>query len=127
MNGKRKSTTKQSVIHTITIGSCSAIIELKASNSGYKFLTYRIVRSFVTSTNRTNSSACLFESNEQDVIDTVRAASAWIRANAKAVLAGEWPASLPADSQQADSGTDRRQGESSSRVHPHPDAPAPTA
>jgi hypothetical protein len=99
MNGKKQSSANQTIVHTISVGPCSATIELKASNTGYTFLTYRLERGFVTSTNRKNKSGCFFESNEQSVIETVRAASAWIRANANDVPAVERPVSQPTDSQ----------------------------
>jgi hypothetical protein len=80
MPEKKRTNNKNAPEHTIRCGSITASIFHRQSNAGYTYLDFQIGRVFVNrSTNREVHGNAFYENNEQDLIQTVQEACAWIR------------------------------------------------
>ena len=99
MNNKKQASAKQTVIHTIQVGDVVAEIRLKKSNSGFSYLDYTLERSFTTSTNKQSRGSTFFAVNQEDLIQAVEDASAWIRSKANAAPTMDALAEQTADTQ----------------------------
>jgi hypothetical protein len=99
MNNKKQANAKPTAIHTIRVGEVVAEIHSKTSNSGYPYLAYSLQRSYITSTGKQNCGSNFFATNEHDLLEAVRAASAWIRAKVNAAPPVDAPTGQPAGDQ----------------------------
>ena len=81
MNEKKKQAApKQKPEHVIRRGEVAATIDLRQSNCGYVYYGYSLGKSWRSmTTGKETHGSSFFAKNEEDIIQVVREASAWIR------------------------------------------------
>ena len=80
MTEKKTVATKQKPEHTFSCGEITAHVYLRQSNCGYSYYDFALGRTWKSmATGKEGHGASFFEKNEEDLIDAVRKASAWIR------------------------------------------------
>ena len=84
MSEKKEATLKQKPEHEIRCGEVTASIYRRQSNTGYVYRTYELDRRWrvVGTGKESKASSLFFDTNEQDLVQAVAQASAWIRDNA---------------------------------------------
>ena len=79
MATKKQTTAKQTLVHTIRVGEIVADIHRRQSNAGFSYYDYTLSRQFAMATGRQATGTSFFDRSEHDILEAVRAASAWIR------------------------------------------------
>ncbi|NLS93188.1 MAG: hypothetical protein GXX96_13615 [Planctomycetaceae bacterium] len=80
MANKKKTDTAQEVLHTIQKGQVVATVELRQSNAGFTYKQFVLSRKWQTrSSGKESSGNSFFEQHEADILETVKAACAYIR------------------------------------------------
>lgn len=83
MANKNKSDAAQQVLHTIQKGQVVAAIELRQSNAGFTYKQFTLTRRWLTrSSGKESSGNSFFEQHEDDIVEAVRTACAYIRDSA---------------------------------------------
>lgn len=89
MTTKKQTGVKQTLVHTIRVGEISADIRKRQSNAGFSYFDYSLQRNFAMATGRQATGTSFFDRSEHDVIEAVRAASAWIRERVQADIVNQ--------------------------------------
>lgn len=93
MNTKKQSPAKQTPVHAIRRGETMASISLGQSNCGYVYFQFSLSRAWKSmSTGKEAHGNSFFDTNEEDLIQVIREASAWIRAKLQMNLNAQMPA-----------------------------------
>jgi len=80
MNDKKATTTKQKPEQTFRCGEVTAHVHLRQSNCGYQYYDFVLGRIYKSvATGKECHGATFFDKNEDDLIEAVRKAAAWIR------------------------------------------------
>ncbi|MGA2617105.1 MAG: hypothetical protein ABSF26_05800 [Thermoguttaceae bacterium] len=79
MPDKKPTTSKPAAIQTIRVGNVIAAIFENSSLSGYRFMSYTLERSFLTSSGRQSRGLGFFAESLEDLIQAATQATAWIR------------------------------------------------
>ena len=100
MADKKQTTTKQKAAHVIHVGEVRGTIHVRQSNSGFSYLDFFLSRCWASrATGKEAHGSTFFEKNEQDLIQAVHEASAWIRAKMRESLASDAPNEEPSEAQ----------------------------
>jgi hypothetical protein len=80
MNDKKKTSGKNKPEHVVRRGEVAAEVCLKQSNSGYAYFDFSLSRCWNSmATGKEAHGNSFFEKHEDDLIQAIREASAWIR------------------------------------------------
>ena len=92
MTDKKKPTLKNTPEHTIRCGEVTASIFCRQSNSGYTYADFSLGRVWASmTTGKETHGSSFFDRHEQDIIQAVREATAWIQAKSRPVLTKQDP------------------------------------
>ncbi len=92
MTDKKKPTPKNTPEHTIRCGEVTASISCRQSNAGYAYYDFSLGRVWTSmATGKETHGSSFFDRHEQDIIQAVREATAWIQAKSRPVLARQDP------------------------------------
>ena len=81
---EKKKREAETPLHTTRRGQIFAIIEERVSNSGYSYMQFEITRKWLVKSSQSEKSGVgLFEHQENEIVDVVRAACQWIREQSK--------------------------------------------
>ena len=77
---KKKNDTGHETLHTIQKGQVVATVELRQSNAGFSYKQFTLTRKWQTrSSGKSSTSTGFFEQHEDEIVDAVRTACAFIR------------------------------------------------
>jgi hypothetical protein len=100
MTDKKQMPNKQKPAHTIRCGEVTASIYERQSNSGFTYFDYSLGRRWLCASSRREAhGTSFFLKNERDLIEAVRAVSAWLRERDQQVTPGQ----VSAENSQAQS------------------------
>lgn len=87
MSTKKQSAAKPAAVHEVRSGETRAIVYQAQTNAGFKYFQFVLTRSWSSlSTGKESQGNSFFPSNEHEIIQAVREASAWIRARVQQTL-----------------------------------------
>lgn len=76
---KKRLNAKESPVHTIQVGSVTALVWRRQSPSGFSYLDYSLIREYSSlSTGSFCYSKNFFASNNNDLVEVIQLASRWI-------------------------------------------------